>query len=108
MTDTQLYEDTFTLTSYDKGNYDRIARVAGSSTDSSTILTLDINTDLLPLAVGDHISILLASSLNLDGSKEEPDASWRERREPNLADAWDYVCYGRIYKFDEAEDGEAM
>jgi len=108
MSDSHLYEDTFSLTSVDSGNYDRIARVAGTSADSTTIMTLDINTDLFPLSAGDQISLLLASSLNLDGSKEETDGSWRERRGPSLADAWDYVCYGRIYKFDEAEEGEAI
>jgi DNA-directed RNA polymerase I, II, and III subunit RPABC3 len=108
MTDSQLYEDTYKIESVDKGNYDRIARLACKSGDGSAVMTLDINTDLLTLNATDHISILLASSLNLDGSKEEPDTSWRERREPNLADAWDYVCYGRIYKFDETGDKEAM
>jgi DNA-directed RNA polymerase I, II, and III subunit RPABC3 len=108
MSDAQLYDDSFTITSIDTGNYDRVARCVGKSADSTTIMTLDINTDLYPLSLGDTVSLCLASTLNLDGSKEEAEASWREHRGPSLADGYDYVCYGRIYKFDENEDGEAM
>jgi len=108
MSDAQLYDDTFSITSVDKGNYDRVARVVGTSADSTTIMTLDVNTDLYPLAIGDTVSLSLASTLNLDGSKEESDSTWREHRGPSLADQYDYVCHGRIYKFDENEDGEAI
>ena len=96
-----------TVDDVDPGTYDRIARITCRSMDRGTLITLDINTDLYPLSKGDQISLLIATTLNLDGSKEE-EMSWREQRGPSLADAWDYVCYGRIYKFDEEENGEAM
>jgi hypothetical protein len=108
MADAQLYEDTFSVDSIDNGNYDRVTRITSTCSDGTTVLTLDVNTDLYPLATGDSFSLLLASTLNLDGSKEEADASWREQRGPSLADGWDYVCYGKIYKFDESEDNDTM
>jgi DNA-directed RNA polymerase I, II, and III subunit RPABC3 len=104
MADAQLYEDAFTITSVDPGKYDRVARVAGESQDSNTIITLDINTDLYPLATSDHIQLLLASTLNLDGSKDEVEKGWREIKGASLADEWDYVCHGKIYKFEEGDE----
>ena len=111
MTDAQLYDEQFSITSIDPGKYDRVARIAGTSTDNSTIITLDINTDLFPLAVGDGFHLLLASTLNLDGSKDEDleRGGWRENRgTASLADQFDYVCYGKVYKFEDGEDGEVM
>jgi DNA-directed RNA polymerase I, II, and III subunit RPABC3 len=108
MADSQLYEDAFSITTVDPGKYDRVARVAGTSQDNNTIITLDINTELYPLSIGDHVQLLLASTLNLDGSKEEEEKGWREIKGPSLADAWDYVCYGKVYKFEEGDDGDVM
>jgi DNA-directed RNA polymerase I, II, and III subunit RPABC3 len=108
MADSQLYEDAFLVTTVDPGKYDRVARVAGTSQDKNTIITLDINTDLYPLAIGDHVQLLLASTLNLDGTKDDEEKGWREIKGPNLADAWDYVCHGKVYKFEEGDEGEVM
>jgi DNA-directed RNA polymerase I, II, and III subunit RPABC3 len=111
MSDSQLYEDTFALTSMNHQKYDRVGRVAGTSADNTTIMTLDVNTDLYPLQAGDNIQLLLASTLNLDGTKDDDnERGWREKRanEQTLADLWDYVCYGKVYKFEEGDDGEVM
>jgi len=49
------------------------------------------------------------STLNLDGSKDDEKGSWRENRgEQTLADLWDYVCYGKVYRFEEGADGEVI
>jgi DNA-directed RNA polymerase I, II, and III subunit RPABC3 len=109
MADAALYEDSFSITSHDPGKYDRVARVAGTSSDNTTIMTLDINTDLYPLVVGDSVQLMIASTLNLDGTKDEMERTgWREKKGPSLADSYDYVCYGKVYKFEDGEDGEIM
>jgi DNA-directed RNA polymerase I, II, and III subunit RPABC3 len=109
MSDSSLYEDNFQITSLDHEKYDRVGRVAGTSSDNTSIMTLDINTDLYPLAPGDNIQMQLVSTLNLDGSKDdEEERGWREKRGQTLADMFDYVCYGKVYKFEESEDAEHM
>lgn len=110
MADAALYEDTFSITDSDPGKYDRVARLAGTSSDSSVIITLDINIDLYPVSQGDTVQLLLASTLNPDGSKDEDmeRGGWREKKGASLADQWDYVCYGKVYQFDEGEDGQIM
>lgn len=105
--DATLYEEAFSITTVVDDKYERVARVLGASQDSLTSLTLDINNELYPLAVGDTVSMCLATTLNLDGTKDE--RGWRDRKgEPTLADLWDYVCYGKVYRFEEGEDGKTM
>lgn len=112
MSDSQLYEDTFTINSLNHQKYDRVARIAATSTDSSTFLTLDINTELYPLQPTETISLVLASTLSLTGSVGEEGSGdargWRELSrsgEATLADAYDYVMRGKVYRFEEGGEG---
>ncbi|RYP51868.1 hypothetical protein DL768_002836 [Monosporascus sp. mg162] len=122
--DAQLFEDTFTVTDYDQSKYDRVARITGTSTDNQTELKLDINIELFPCHVGETLQGVLATSLSLDGNRDgdgsdAPGAEgkgWRDVRnaggpggeESTLADMYDYVCHGKIYKFEDGSDGQTI
>jgi DNA-directed RNA polymerase I, II, and III subunit RPABC3 len=107
--DSTLFEDQFTVTNYDQSKYDRVARISAISTDSQTALTLDINVELFPMQQGEHFSLLMATTLSLDGNKDDASKGWRDvGNESTLADMWDYVCHGKIYKFEDVEDGQVM
>ncbi len=104
MADSQLYEETFTITSLNAQKYDRVSRLAGTSISQDTQFTLDVNTELYPVSVGDTVQLVLASTLNLDGTKDE--RGWRDLQrsgEATLADLYDYVCRGKIYRFEEGQ-----
>ena len=106
-TDAALYEDTFTITTTLNETYDRVSRILGHSTSNDTSLTLDINSELYPLQTGEHIQMLIATTLNLDGTKDE--RGWREKPgEETLASAFDYVCYGKVYRHHDPGDGANM
>lgn len=49
---------------------------------------------------------MLASTLSLDGSKDDSATKgWRDLGvEPSLADEYDYVCHGKIYRFEEGDE----
>ncbi|KZF23145.1 DNA-directed RNA polymerases i, ii, and iii 145 kDa polypeptide [Xylona heveae TC161] len=104
MADAQLYDDTFTITSINAQKYDRVSRISGTSTSGDTLFTLDVNTEIYPCSVGDQMQMVLASTLSLDGTEDDA-KGWREaaRGEASLADMFDYVCHGKIYRFEEAE-----
>lgn len=79
MADATLFDDTFTITSLNSQKYDRVSRITGTSADSLTVLSLDINTEIYPVNVGEPIQLVLASTLNLDGSKEDASSGqWRD------------------------------
>jgi DNA-directed RNA polymerase I, II, and III subunit RPABC3 len=112
--DATLFEETFTITDFDQSKYDRVARIKAKSAqnDLPTEMNLDINTDLFPCIVGEAIHVVLATSLALDGSKDD-EKGWRDVTKGNsgddnatLADMFEYVCYGKIYKFEDDEDGQ--
>ncbi|KAI9836671.1 MAG: hypothetical protein M1819_001307 [Sarea resinae] len=105
MSDSQLYEDTFSVTSINAQKYDRVSRLSGSSPNGDTVFTLDVNTELYPCAVNDQMQLVLASTLSLDGTKDDG-KGWREaaRGESSLADDFDYVCHGKIYRFEEGDN----
>jgi DNA-directed RNA polymerases I, II, and III subunit RPABC3 len=108
-TDSILYEETFTLTAVDHKKYDRVARISATNSTGAndSLLTLDINTELFPLAPGDAVVVCIASTLALDGSKDDG-RMWREisRGESTLADHYDYVAHGKVYKFEDGGEEE--
>lgn len=106
-TDAALYEDSFQITTILDQTYDRVARIIGITVDHETSLTLDINSELFPVQTGDNVSMLIATTLNLDGTKDE--RGWRDKsNEETLANLWDYVCYGKVYKHHDPGDGANM
>ncbi|KAF2272977.1 RNA polymerase Rpb8 [Westerdykella ornata] len=106
MADAQVFEETFTINSINNEKYDRVSRIFGTSADHSVTMQLDINHELFPVNVGDNINMVLARTLNLDGSKDD-EKGWRDtaKGEPTLADMFDYVCHGKNYRFED-NDGE--
>ncbi|MCJ1312221.1 DNA-directed RNA polymerases I, II, and III subunit RPABC3 [Agyrium rufum] len=104
MADSQLFEDTFTISAINHEKYDRVGRLTAESESHDTKIHLDVNTELYPITEGDRLHITLASTLSLDGSNDHG-KEWREvgRGGQTLADFYDYVCHGKIYRFDEAE-----
>lgn len=126
MSDAQLLDATFTITDVNSAKYDRVSRIKGDG--DGLIFSLDINHDLYPIAEKDTVQLVLASTLNLDGTEDgaEDDntkapaatgagrggqqAAWRDqldgRDEMTLADGFDYVCFGKVYRFEEGKDKE--
>ncbi|KAH7395008.1 hypothetical protein DE146DRAFT_67831 [Phaeosphaeria sp. MPI-PUGE-AT-0046c] len=109
MADSQVFEETFSITNINKEKYDRVSRLSGTSSDSSLTMTLDYNHELFPLTMGESINLVLATTLSLDGTqKEGAETSWRSVSKPGtatLADMYDYVCHGKNYRFEDGEPG---
>ncbi|KAL8284282.1 hypothetical protein RQP46_005031 [Phenoliferia psychrophenolica] len=97
-----LFNDQFLVKSVDRDGkkFDRVSRIIGRSSNHEMDLTLDINTELLPIEANSNFSFALASSLLPDGEKEG-EGGWRAGIDGGLADDWEYVMYGKVYKFDE-------
>lgn len=104
-----LFDDLFKVVSIDTGRYDRVARLIGQSTSTADVqVTLDVNSELFPVSEGDTLTVSIAQSLSLSGSAPDEGAtskrSWREPKpgERTMADDYDYVMYGTVYKFEES------
>ncbi|KAJ2609872.1 DNA-directed RNA polymerases I, II, and III subunit RPABC3 [Coemansia sp. RSA 1365] len=110
--DNILFSDTFDVKDMDKGGkkFDRISRLDGRSRTHDMSLILDVNTELYPVEAGDKFKLTLSSSLSLGDSKEpaafgKGDVNWRayvNGDERSLADDYEYVMFGRVYRYDDA------
>ncbi|KAI0283447.1 hypothetical protein BGY98DRAFT_952452 [Russula aff. rugulosa BPL654] len=113
-----VFDDIFEIEEIDKDGkkFDRVSRLIGKSRNYSMVLTLDYNCEIFPLEVGQNVVLALASSLardpavSQDGTVEEdrdrdvwrPDGKGRR----GFEDDYDYVMYGRVYRFDPGDDDE--
>ena len=102
MSDANLYSDTFTVTQINREKYDRVLRLWANSDSQETSLSLDVNCELFPCTVGEKLQLLCSSTLSLDGSKDDA-KGWRDigHGEASLADDYDYVCHGKVYRVEE-------
>ena len=101
MADAQVFEETFTINDVNHDKYDRVARLKGVSQDNSIDLILDINTELYPVERGEALLVVLANTIRLDGVKDDAKTGWRDVQkgdEQTLADMFDYVCHGKVYR----------
>lgn len=110
--DAQLFEEDFRIDKLSNPKYDRVDRIYCSSADSQTTMELDINKELFPCTPGENLHVVIATSLALDGTKDD-ERGWRDASkvsagEATLADMFEYVMYGKIYRFDDGENGENM
>lgn len=112
MADAQFFEETFHITNVNNDKYDRVSRLTGQSTDKLLDMTLDINHELFPVQEGENISIVLATTLALDGSKPDSNSTqWRDvgkQGHATLADMYDYVCYGKNYRIAEHPEQQGV
>eukprot|EP00246_Nothoceros_aenigmaticus_P010060 TRINITY_DN26364_c0_g1_i1.p1 TRINITY_DN26364_c0_g1~~TRINITY_DN26364_c0_g1_i1.p1 ORF type:complete len:158 (+),score=32.47 TRINITY_DN26364_c0_g1_i1:250-723(+) len=103
MGDALLFEDIFTITAMDPEGkkFDKVSRIVAHSEQFDMDLTLDVNVEIYPFFVEDKFTMALASMLSLDGTEDGTvyDQSGRK----SLADKYEYVMYGKLYKYADDE-----
>ncbi|KAK0546103.1 DNA-directed RNA polymerases I, II, and III subunit RPABC3 [Tilletia horrida] len=127
MDPTNLFDTSFTVTAIDPDGkkFDRVSRIIAHSSGHDMNLSLDVATDIYPISVNQTLSFQLAASLQrtataagrTTGGTVDADAEMEgagagasvQEREPwrmdagnaGIADDFDYVMYGKVYKYDE-------
>eukprot|EP00842_Homolaphlyctis_polyrhiza_P002852 jgi/Hompol1/3568/HPOL_001621-RA len=110
---TLLFQDLFEVSEVDPHGkkFDRVSRIVANSKNIDMEVTLDVNTEIYPMAINEKFTLALASTLSLDGtpidtSKKQP---WRDpnsvpadKRTETLDASFDYVMYGKVFKYDDA------
>lgn len=80
----------------DGKKFDKVSRIQAQSEDYDMQLLLDVNTELYPINVGEKFRMALAPSLNVSGTAVKGAAK-------SLADKFEYVMHGLLYKISEDE-----
>ena len=99
-----LFEDTFEVAKLnpDGKKFDRVSRIVARGETYEVDLTLDVATEVYPLRVGDKFTLVLASTLRLDGKPDED--TFNQDGKPTLLDQFEYGMCGRTFKFDHVRD----
>ncbi|TPX53813.1 hypothetical protein SeMB42_g00610 [Synchytrium endobioticum] len=104
------YNDQFEVKDVDKDGkkFDRVSRILASSQTGNMEMTLDVNSELYPIEIGEMYAVRLTSSIERElagGTRRRDPAAaaqpWRDGAKGTLADEYEYVMYGKIYKHDE-------
>ena len=104
-----LFEDIFEVTALnpDGKRFDSVNRIDATGTTYECQLLLDINSQIYSIKDGEKITLVLASTLNLDGTPDDhlsytPIGS---SGEASLADTYDYVMHGRVFEMEYKQGG---
>lgn len=103
-----IFEDTILLNEIDKDGrfFEKVSRVDATSEVYDCKISFDVNVDIYPVSKGSYYSFVLAKSLNTDGMASPNTFSYDLYTKKNtLLDKYDYVMYGKIFKFNEENDG---
>lgn len=121
MDPTNLFDTQFVVSQIDPDGkkFDRVSRIIATSPSLDMTLSIDIATDIWPVTEGQQLTFQLASTLKKETSSAKPDGvdgetqdaaaqaaerdAWRLDQPGNggIADDFDYVMYGKIYRYDE-------
>ncbi|KAL3641589.1 DNA-directed RNA polymerases II and V subunit 8A [Castilleja foliolosa] len=96
-----LFEDIFRVEEIDPDGkkFDRVSRISARSEQFDMLMHLDVNTEIYPMHPGEKFMMVLASTLNLDGTPDSGYFSPGNRK--SLADKFDYVMQGKLYRISE-------
>ncbi|PKA59298.1 hypothetical protein AXF42_Ash001392 [Apostasia shenzhenica] len=100
-----LFEDIFTVTRLDPDGkkFDKVSRIEARSEQFDMYMQLDVNIELYPIHVGEKFTMVLSPTLNLDGT---PDSGYfNPGQKKSLADKYEYVMHGKLYKISEESAG---
>mmetsp|Transcript_13795 Transcript_13795/g.37916 ORF Transcript_13795/g.37916 Transcript_13795/m.37916 type:complete len:148 (-) Transcript_13795:1714-2157(-) len=104
-----LFEDIFEVTALNPDGYkfERVNRIQATGTTFECDLLLDTNCEIYSLKEADKVTMLLASTLHLDGSPADH-SSYSVSNEPTLADNYEYVMHGRVFDISYEKDGTVV
>nr|CAB3468898.1 unnamed protein product [Digitaria exilis] len=94
-----LFDDNFSVSRLDPDGkkFDKVTRIEAHN--EQMYMQLDIATEIYPMRAGDKFNMVLAPTLNLDGT---PDTGYyTQAGRKTLADKFDYVMHGKLYKISE-------
>jgi DNA-directed RNA polymerase I, II, and III subunit RPABC3 len=101
-----LFEDIFEVTDLnpDGKKFERVNRLAATGTTFECDLLLDHNSEIYNIKEGEKITLVLASTIHLDGSPADHFSFVPNATEPSLADNYEYVMHGRIFDMQYQKD----
>mmetsp|Transcript_17866 Transcript_17866/g.26433 ORF Transcript_17866/g.26433 Transcript_17866/m.26433 type:complete len:149 (+) Transcript_17866:218-664(+) len=101
-----LFEDIFEVGNLnpDGKKFEKVNRLVAIGTTFECDLLLDINCEIYNIREGEKVTLVLASTLHLDGSPADHFSFQPNSSEPTLADNYEYVMHGRVFDMTYKKD----
>ncbi|TIA90659.1 hypothetical protein E3P99_01464 [Wallemia hederae] len=99
-----VFDHIFSVDSIDKDGkkFDRVARVGATSSTPNLNCIIDLPIEIFSLAESEKFTMALSTSLSSDSTVQS--SGWRPGMDSEgLAADYEYVCFGKVYKFDEGK-----
>ncbi|CEM19315.1 unnamed protein product [Vitrella brassicaformis CCMP3155] len=96
-----LLDDAFKVKSVDNSKFEKVSRVKCEGMSLELEMTIDINTDIFPINENEVVKIALNDKLappDVEGGQYFWDKGG------DVMDMWDYIMYGKIFKYQEKGD----
>ncbi|EYU42280.1 hypothetical protein ABFS82_14G157600 [Erythranthe guttata] len=77
--------------------YDKVSRINANSEDDDFYLELDVHAEIYQMLPGEKYRMVISNTLHKDGSTG---------KQASLADKFEYVMHGLLYKMAEAKDAK--
>lgn len=100
-----LFEDIFEVGKLnpDGKKFERVNRLECKGLTYDVDVLLDTNCDIYPVKEGDRLTFVLASTLDLSGKPD--DGTYKPLSdEVTLADKYEYVMHGRVFRCEHLKD----
>jgi DNA-directed RNA polymerase I, II, and III subunit RPABC3 len=103
-----LFEDVLIVTSVDREGkvFDKVTRIEGKTEDQDCKIILDINSEIYNMSKDSHYSLIITKSVYTDGSLTGNFSVDMYNKKNSLLDKYEYVCYGKIFKYSEESDNK--
>lgn len=99
-----ILDDIFTVKVVDPDGkrFDLVSRIEASNENGDIDMLLDVNTSIYAIGAGDKLTAVLTNTLSLSGDISDLSAeeAWRPSAGPTLADKFEYVVYGKVFKME--------
>jgi len=103
-----LFEDNFEITDINAEGkkFTKVSRLTARSENYEMELTLDYNSEIYKLSLGQKFSLLLTRTLNFDGT--EDGVFYNQNKEASLLDNYEYAMHGKIFKIAQKDRQELL
>ena len=99
-----IFDHLFTVEGVDQDGkkFDRVSRINAISTTPSLNCIIDLPVEVYSLSPNQKFTLALSTSLSNQSGQDVSSQGWRPgMQNQGLAEDYEYVCFGKIYKFDE-------
>lgn len=81
----------------DGQHFEKVSRIECHSENYDMSIHLDVNTHIYPIQINERFGFALATSISANVNEDE---YWNPNSGPSLADGYEYVMYGTVFKYE--------